>query len=447
MSKNVNLASAEALQAVLTERLAENLVKEREANGRFESWDVLAKRVKGLGKRKADALQDAGFTLGGKSAVALAVKEQPESKKASGKARRNSRSPAGRSPGRPKSRSPARRSPGRRKSRSPANRDPRVAADAWYGQRNDGYPPEFRVGLKDLPESVGRNIRWGGKDYTAREFDVQIRNWDEAYPSLTAGGGKHPSESVSERNSATTDKDNKHYCWLQMKTISFPDGKLSSTTRKKLYSTFRLDAFGNIVSEQADSMAICKFEVDHIFPFAKGGRSVRDNLWGMYWGANRVKRENLLQTFTPTNSKRRGLFMGLREEQLIALFVFLELDSASRKRNTQSFIISAVIDWLIKFPPTGQSIKDVAEWTGGSTDGKTLYGLLKKRNEEQSAAMPSVGPELSIVTQGLRNLSIRDSKTSPTAAQRVREAKASGRLVRFRDDDGNIMWIPADYCD
>ena len=34
---------------------------------------------------------------------------------------------------------------------------------------------------------------------------------------------------------------------------------------------FRVDAFGNVVSKLAKSKAVCAFEVDHVFPWSRGG--------------------------------------------------------------------------------------------------------------------------------------------------------------------------------
>ena len=36
---------------------------------------------------------------------------------------------------------------------------------------------------------------------------------------------------------------------------------------------FRVDMYGNVVSIHASDGALCKFDVDHIFPWSRGGRS------------------------------------------------------------------------------------------------------------------------------------------------------------------------------
>ena len=49
----------------------------------------------------------------------------------------------------------------------------------------------------------------------------------------------------------------------------------------------RCDAYGNVVALHAKGDAVCSFDVDHIFPWSRGGLSVPVNLMAVYWGANR----------------------------------------------------------------------------------------------------------------------------------------------------------------
>lgn len=49
----------------------------------------------------------------------------------------------------------------------------------------------------------------------------------------------------------------------------------------------RCDAYGNVISIQAKAEALCAFELDHVFPWSRGGLSVPENFMAVHFGANR----------------------------------------------------------------------------------------------------------------------------------------------------------------
>lgn len=73
---DVNQATATQLESIrgIGPRTAEIIVRERERGGAFESLDDLSERVRGIGQKKAQALQAAGLTIGGKADAAAAPK-------------------------------------------------------------------------------------------------------------------------------------------------------------------------------------------------------------------------------------------------------------------------------------------------------------------------------------------------------------------------------------
>lgn len=86
---DINQATAAQLEGLrgIGPRTADIIVRERERGGRFESLDDLTERVRGIGQKKAQALQAAGLTIGAagaapKSAAAAA----PAARAAPGKA-------------------------------------------------------------------------------------------------------------------------------------------------------------------------------------------------------------------------------------------------------------------------------------------------------------------------------------------------------------------------
>lgn len=71
---DVNQASTQQLESIrgIGPRTAEVIVNERERGGRFESFEDLAERVRGIGQKKAQALEAAGLTVGEGGAPAQA---------------------------------------------------------------------------------------------------------------------------------------------------------------------------------------------------------------------------------------------------------------------------------------------------------------------------------------------------------------------------------------
>lgn len=69
---DVNSATAQQLESVsgIGPSTARTIVQERERAGAFESLDDLAERVRGIGPKKAKALQAAGLTVGGADGAA-----------------------------------------------------------------------------------------------------------------------------------------------------------------------------------------------------------------------------------------------------------------------------------------------------------------------------------------------------------------------------------------
>ncbi|WP_286939099.1 ComEA family DNA-binding protein [Achromobacter sp. UBA4530] len=69
---DINQATAAQLEGVrgIGPRTAEIIVRERERGGGFESLDDLTERVRGIGQKKAQALQAAGLTIGAAGAAA-----------------------------------------------------------------------------------------------------------------------------------------------------------------------------------------------------------------------------------------------------------------------------------------------------------------------------------------------------------------------------------------
>lgn len=67
---DVNAATQTQLQTIrgIGPKTAKIIIEERTRGGRYESFEDLSDRVKGIGPKKAESLHAAGLTLGGKGA-------------------------------------------------------------------------------------------------------------------------------------------------------------------------------------------------------------------------------------------------------------------------------------------------------------------------------------------------------------------------------------------
>lgn len=72
---DVNQANAQQLETIrgIGPRTAEIIITERERGGRFDSFEDLAERVRGIGEKKAQALKAAGLEVGEGDAAANAA--------------------------------------------------------------------------------------------------------------------------------------------------------------------------------------------------------------------------------------------------------------------------------------------------------------------------------------------------------------------------------------
>ena len=80
----------------------------------------------------------------------------------------------------------------------------------------------------------------------------------------------------------------------------------------------RCDPYGNIVSRDAKSESLCAFELDHVFPWSRGGLSVPANFMAVHFGANRhVKRSKVRNAMT--EEEVESMQTGLSVEQFLEL--------------------------------------------------------------------------------------------------------------------------------
>eukprot|EP00960_Hanusia_phi_P054756 762763-Hanusia_phi.AAC.4 len=85
---------------------------------------------------------------------------------------------------------------------------------------------------------------------------------------------------------------------------------------------FKVDMWNNIISRDSVRKSLCYFELDHLFPRSRGGKTLRENLTIIHWTANRKKSDKLI----PFLSKKEvtDLQTGLSLDQFLSLTKYVE---------------------------------------------------------------------------------------------------------------------------
>ena len=105
--------------------------------------------------------------------------------------------------------------------------------------------------------------------------------WTTAYPVLpdTKSHGNGREKTRPDTSSAKLRQE----AWDALMDLE-ENVKLRLELPKNLKDDFRLDPFGNVVALRAEPrFSVCGFQVDHIFPWARGGLTVRNNLMALHW--------------------------------------------------------------------------------------------------------------------------------------------------------------------
>jgi hypothetical protein len=265
----------------------------------------------------------------------------------------------------------------------------------WH---KDGMPALFfRRNHLFVREDAEKSTFTWGEEVVARcreEFDDWAQTLEKTYPVRYDGKNRpHPSETLQYRSMQCQ----KEWlaCWETLDRTAIPNAwkqaMPGTVPIKSVKENFRVDAFGNVVSNLAKSKAVCAFEVDHVFPWSRGGCSRRGNFAGLYWGANVLKKEKLIQgaELSPqpclgddragsAGSARGGgaaggLQVGLSVEMFVALFRHSR--ALSQRRQDRNYWDSVAVHWLTCSRPAGQSKADL--WSelglekkhGGTTRG------------------------------------------------------------------------------
>ena len=262
--------------------------------------------------------------------------------------------------------------------------------EAWYFKKETPFPPASTGGftavtVNSIPRAVGDDrIRWAAVECSVAEWRQRLETWQSKYPKLTHGDGSTCHETASFRQAQTSNPDNIKHCFDKCKRPTWP-GHLGAYS-KKLLELFRVDPWGNMVclpataGGLASNDALCFFDVDHTFPFSRGGRSTRVNFEALQCCANRyIKSDNLVQSLSPVEMQ-----CGISAAQLLAMVQYCEeLVRGRRLKDVKHWLNikdGKIKVWLTSGPgPSRGSFLSFQADVKRSTDGESLVRYFEDR--------------------------------------------------------------------
>jgi hypothetical protein len=327
------------------------------------------------------------------------------------------------------------------------------------------FPPEFSgkklTLLAKYVASPREIVEYDGKTFGLRSWNSELEAMSARYPNLKRVDNrvaytKH--ENTAFRGKQTGDKNIRAMCWDKLQDANRDlfrrvddetgqSNELGDGNFKDFFaSRFRLDMWGNVVSIEATSDgALTFFDVDHLFPWSRGGRSKMDNFGAVQFAANRwAKSDKLIPSLTCRHGeadRTNNCLRGISQTQFYNLFDYAisrvrqDLDArnnkgikgkdkqalAKRGRKVLRREIEDVADWLTISPfnkteeekeqdeeerkreregiavdkdddadhddegvqkPTAGMITDFQVAVGHIEDGEKLYAFFEEREQE-----------------------------------------------------------------
>lgn len=306
---NVNTCSGETLALCdgIDEKSAAKLLSERSVGGPFADYSDLVRRMAGkyFGDKKVAALKQRGFIIIAPPSVGAAASKPAPANAAGGTADAAASSDAGAVPSDAPSPQPGtywwQRPDEQPGAPFPAQFNVHRGGKARWEYALDGLPPFDATAAAAWafpPAEVAEKLR------------AQL---EAAFPVVTSGDadGGNGRETKQFRTRATTHPEARGKVWARCSVEGIP---------RELSNKFRLDPYGNVVALAAQHGAVCAFDVDHVFPWSRGGRSVDANFAAVQWYANEgVKRDQILAAACAQPGFVEDMCCGLRLPQLLAL--------------------------------------------------------------------------------------------------------------------------------
>lgn len=217
-------------------------------------------------------------------------------------------------------------------------------------------------------------VLWGNTFYSIEDWNAQVDKWLRIFPRIPS----HEREKFND--------DFIKFCWDTTTSAIWEMGSRYNTRSSvnpfipvDIKKKFRTDMWGNVVSENARKYSLCKAVVDHIFPHARGGRTIKYNAASILHSANSyVKKDLILQTINPQH-----MLVGISAPQLISLFSYIEQGNPKKGNNFQCDLHK--IMFILEATPRcveGNAKKGTHRFfnfqkrTKGTLDGEELFHIL-----------------------------------------------------------------------
>ncbi len=217
------------------------------------------------------------------------------------------------------------------------------------------------------------NLKIGSLD----EYKTWAAALEKKYPKYQSlDKKKHWCETVQYRTKQCMQMQARDGCWNKLDRDTLGKVWKDRTNEKmpsRLEDLFRIDMFNNVVMNGCSPKAVCAWEVDHIFPWARGGCSVQTNFAGVQWVTNNKKRDKIIQGMDLGPECASKLQVGLSPDAFVTLFMFCEQVLPHTRQNVRALQDRAVY-FLRGSPMVGQAKVNLAE-TLGHDDEKALASL------------------------------------------------------------------------
>ena len=370
---DINTADESALSSVLKPAMASRVVSER-AKGNYTTMEEVKARVAGLGDQKIKKLTDAGFIVGAAAVAEPAAAEPAVQEQTAATAAEEEDNEE----------QDAHQHQHQHQHEAPAE------AARWDANPRNAFPPEFTiVSVRARPSfdhTIARGrVTWHDQTFTQREWALQLGRWEEAYPNITVKTQRGKTvvkstrhETEAQRGKATADPKNRLFCWEALPRNHY------SELPKEIREHFREDSYGNVVSDKATrNSGLCFFDVDHIWPWSRGGRSVQANFEGVQWAANRWPKSDNIVPSLDLEAMQCGLSMA----QLKALVAHAKHKAMNKSRGANwTHNLDKLVYWLTHGPSKDHALTNFALDTNRTTDGAALWSFFEAWSKRADAA-------------------------------------------------------------
>ena len=182
----------------------------------------------------------------------------------------------------------------------------------------------------------------------------QILGW---YMRMIVLPDGNPRETESFKKEFTRSDQVRRDLWARLLHTS-GTVRLRRELGSNVLLRYRSDAFGNVVSLRAREGALCRFHVDHLFPWSRGGASVFENAAAVHHFANRhVKRDHIYAA--NEGDLLRRMSTGLQVPSFVALYRHVESIAKSQPTQADQAFVVAKFDFVLQTRLEGAFREDI----------------------------------------------------------------------------------------